>query len=307
MEATMPTRYPLSIQYLGVRGNTRECVHAMVNILTSPYPCKEITIVVERRRGKDHEAVCFVIWGWLGQDVTIVPDGFGTHGGTGGWGLGLVLELIEFYRATLKEQWVEPEMFERIAGGRPTNQDIADLQQMDITTSSWPFWKSLFRSRLTGPSRTWSAFDGAWAKQFPFWLLELELLDEVRDVERDPASAVFRVVKRLEIIIRTAGAFDADLVGLDLISKAMGKDGPFVLKAATGGEKQGWDMLFRGVIGAFKNPQSHRDEELTLQDAAGRILAVNALLSKLKQDFPDQFARQGTNNLDNEDVESDVE
>lgn len=280
------------IQYLGVPGSTNDCVHAMVTILTSPYPCGEITIVVDHQAGEDHEAVCFVIWGWLGQDVTIVPDGFGTHDGTGGWGLGLVLELIEYYQVKLKERWVEPEMFARIASGHPTRSDLAKLQQTDITTPSWPFWKRLFTRR----DPTWSAFRGAWAEQFPYWLLEPELLAEVQDVERDPATAVFRATRRLEVIIRTAAGLNADLVGRELISKAMGNDGLLVLKAVTDSEKQSWDMLFRGVIGAFKNPHSHRDEKLAVEDAASQLFAVNALLRKLKKDFPNHFTSHVTDN-----------
>lgn len=279
---------PLPIQYLGVPGSTNECVHAMVTILTSPYPCQEITIVVEHVDGEDHEAVCFVVWGWLGQDVTIVPDGFGTHGGTGGWGLGLVLELMEFYRVTIKERWVEPDMFERIASGQPTRSDLATLQQTDMTAPSWPYWKRLF----TRPQRTRAAFDDAWAEQFPFWLLEPEILDEVRDVKQDPATAVFRAVKRLEIIIRAIGSFSADTVGRRLVNDAFGEHGKLPLQGAVPDESQAWANLFRGVFGAFKNPQSHRDGKLTVEDAAGQILAVNTLLRKLKTDYPDQFTQQ---------------
>lgn len=127
----MPTPNPLGIQYLGVPGSTLDCVRAMVTILTSPYPCREITIVVERRRGEDHQAVCFVVWGWVGHDITIVPNGFGTHGGTGGWGLGLVLHLMEFYRVTVNVQWVDAEMFDRIARGRPSKREDQGAQRQE--------------------------------------------------------------------------------------------------------------------------------------------------------------------------------
>lgn len=82
---TRRERDPLSIQYLGCSGATHPCVEAMVTILTSPYQCREITAVFqEKQPGEDSYAVCFVIWGWLGCEITIVPDGFGTHNGTGG-------------------------------------------------------------------------------------------------------------------------------------------------------------------------------------------------------------------------------
>jgi len=78
-------RDPLPIQYLGEPGTTHPCVQAMVTILTSPYRCREITVVFQKKQpGEDSYAVCFVIWDWLGCELTIVPDGFGTHAGTGG-------------------------------------------------------------------------------------------------------------------------------------------------------------------------------------------------------------------------------
>jgi Protein of unknown function (Hypoth_ymh) len=58
---------------------------------------------------------------------------------------------------------------------------------------------------------------------------------------------------------------------------------------ATVSETQAWANLFRGAVGAFKNPQSHRDVRLNTVDAAGQLLTVNLLISKLKADFPEQF------------------
>jgi hypothetical protein len=79
-----------------------------------------------------------------------------------------------------------------------------------------------------------------------------------------------------------------------LIEEAMGESERGRLKplGATEDERQAWFSLFRGVIGAFKNPESHRDQQLKLEDAIGQILIVNTLLRKLKQDFPDKFRKE---------------
>ncbi len=53
----MPTkrdRDPLPIQYLGESGHTYPCVRAMVTILTSPYQCREIIVVFQKKQpGED--------------------------------------------------------------------------------------------------------------------------------------------------------------------------------------------------------------------------------------------------------------
>lgn len=295
----MSAREPLPVQYLGVPGATFECVKAMVTILTSGYPCREITVVYEDDRSKNYQIVCFVVWEWMRTEVTIVPDGFGTHGGTGTWGLAVVLELIQFYGVPIREKWVDTEQFERIADGYPTESDLEALRQADMGAPSWPMELRSYGSGL------WRALGNVMPEQFPYWLLEPELLTDVKGLEQDPAVAVFRTVRRLEILIRGMGPFEASLVGQDLISRALGgKSGQFPLMGSTDSEAQAWEQLFRGAIGAFKNPHSHRDVKLSVQDAAGQIFAVNMLLRKLKKDHPDKFTRTKTN-LESTPVEND--
>jgi hypothetical protein len=50
------------------------------------------------------DAVLFVVWDWLESDITIIPDGFGTHAGTGGWGLAVVLEHYDRLPADLQAE-----------------------------------------------------------------------------------------------------------------------------------------------------------------------------------------------------------
>jgi Protein of unknown function (Hypoth_ymh) len=290
-------RYPaLPIQYLGRSGTTHPCVEAMVTILTSPYRCREITVVFqEKQPGEGANAVCFVVWDCLGCEITIVPDGFGTHAGTGGWGLAVVLDLILFYQIPLKEKWVEARQFERIANGHPTAHDREQLHQADHCTPSWPFYVGNFGSHL------WvkAAYE---TTQFPYWLIEPELLNDVKDIEHNPGGAVFQAARRLEIILREIGSYPANLTGQRLINQAMGENGSFRPLGATISEQDAWVHLFHGAIGAIRNPEGHRDQQLKLKDAIGQILTINTLLRKLKQDFPDKFRKEElTNSYGDED------
>jgi hypothetical protein len=268
----------------------------MVTILTSPYRCREMTVVFqEQQPGEDSHAVCFVVWDWLGCEITIVPDGFGTHAGTGGWGLAVVLGLIEFYQIPLKEKWVEARQFKRIASGHPTVRDREQLHHADYCVPSWPFHVRDFGSHL-------------WAQavyettQFPYWLVEPELPSDVKDIERNPAGVVFRAARRLEIILREIGVYPANVVGQRLIDQAMGESGPLRPLGATTSEREAWVHLFRGAVGAIRNPEGHRDQQLKLEDAVCQILTINMLLRKLKQDFPEKFRKEaGTNSEDEEE------
>jgi len=285
----LPTRreqLSLDIQYLGKRGLTYPCVHAMATILTSPYPCGEITVVFqEQARGEDHTAVCFVIWDWLDYGMTIVPDGFGTHHGTGGWGLGVVLALIQFFQIPLKEKWVAVDQFERIASGYPTTRDYEQLHEADHRAPSWPSHLQHYEHR---GHILWTDLPRE-LSQFPYWVIEPELLGDVKDIERNPGLAVFQTARRLEMVVRSLDPSLAGLIGQDLINQAMREGRPWEPHGEAASERQAWANLFRGVVGAIRNPEGHRDQQLSLEDAIGQVLTVNMLLRKLKADFPDHF------------------
>src|SRR5712692_3235503 len=86
--------------YLGATGMTLPCMNAMVAILTSPFRPQKVTMVSLPSResiGTPSDAVMFFVWDWPHEhNGTVIPDGFGTHGGGGGRGLSNVLGLIRF-------------------------------------------------------------------------------------------------------------------------------------------------------------------------------------------------------------------
>ncbi len=45
-------------------------------------------------------------------------------------------------------------------------------------------------------------------------------------------------------------------------------------------------------MGAIRNPEGHRDQQLKLEDAIGQILTISMLLRKLKQDFRTSFRKK---------------
>jgi hypothetical protein len=131
-------------------------------------------------------------------------------------------------------------------------------------------------------------------------LIEPELLNDAKGIERNPNLAVFQAARRLEMVMHGLGPYDAHLTGEQLVNEAMGTGKPFEPHGATSNERLAWANLFRGAIGAFRNPQAHRDQQLKLEDAIGQILTINTLLRKLKADFPDKFRQEELINNENE-------
>ncbi len=100
-------------------------------------------------------------------------------------------------------------------------------------------------------------------------------------------TAVFQVFRELEVTVRRAGKFPADLLGDKLMRKAFCPadlekpgvtPGPLTDTTLPVAEQQGMANLFSGVIALYKNPQSHRNVPTEAIDAAEVIVFASHLL-----------------------------
>ena len=89
--------------------------------------------------------------------------------------------------------------------------------------------------------------------------------------------AVFEAFKQVEIAVREAGSYAETDYGTKLMRLAFSpEDGALTDSQDT--EKQARSDLFAGAIGSYKNPGSHRDVEITAEEAAGLIIFASHLL-----------------------------
>ena len=93
------------------------------------------------------------------------------------------------------------------------------------------------------------------------------------------ANAVFEAFKHVEIAVRKAGCYEDRDLGTDLMRKAFHVDnGNLTDQSRLPAEKQARSDLFAGAIGSYKNPGSHRDVEMTAEEAAELIIFASHLL-----------------------------
>ena len=94
------------------------------------------------------------------------------------------------------------------------------------------------------------------------------------------APAIFEAFKEVEVRVRRAGGFPRGLLGVKLVGEAFKPgSGPLADKSLPTQEQEAMMQLFRGSIGLFKNPGSHRDVDLdNPSEAAELILLANHLL-----------------------------
>ncbi len=98
-------------------------------------------------------------------------------------------------------------------------------------------------------------------------------------LQGDYDTAVFQVFKQVEVAVRKAGGYTETDYGTDLIRKAFHvNNGNLTDQEQQTAEKQARSDLFAGAIGSYKNPSSHRNVEITAEEAVEMIILASHLL-----------------------------
>ena len=90
-------------------------------------------------------------------------------------------------------------------------------------------------------------------------------------------TAVFEA-KALEVSIREAAGYGPESYGPVMARKAFGDNGPLRSPTAVAAEENGLAELMSGALGSYKNPHSHRNVELTADEAVEMIVLASHLL-----------------------------
>jgi len=125
----------------------------------------------------------------------------------------------------------------------------------------------------------------------PIGLLQPTLAEKVWPLflRGDHDVAIFQAFKEVEVAVRkTANSKGAeypdDVLGTTLMRKAFHPEtGPLTDKSRVASEREAEMHLFSGAIGHAKNPASHRDVEISPQEAARVVVFASHLLSIVEQ------------------------
>jgi len=110
---------------------------------------------------------------------------------------------------------------------------------------------------------------------------ELEYTARPQFLRGDFETAAFVAMKEVEVQVRTRAAFDDSMIGVSLMRKAFGTNGPLWRTDLNAGESVGLMDLFAGAVGLFKNPSSHRRVDLNDPTEAAEIVLLADLLLRL--------------------------
>jgi uncharacterized protein (TIGR02391 family) len=95
-------------------------------------------------------------------------------------------------------------------------------------------------------------------------------------------TAVFEAFKEVEIAVRSAGEYEARMIGVDLMRNAFHpENGPLTDKTLPIAEREALSALFSGAIGSYKNPTSHRTVSISDAVEAGEMLILASHLLRI--------------------------
>ena len=102
--------------------------------------------------------------------------------------------------------------------------------------------------------------------------------------------AVFQATKSVEVFVREAGKYGNELFGMKLMQEAFKPDGGALTDGdAEAGEREARMQLFRGTIGSYKNPHSHRDVDMNdPMEALEVIFLANHLMKIIEARIVEQ-------------------
>ena len=92
--------------------------------------------------------------------------------------------------------------------------------------------------------------------------------------------AVLQAFKSVEVAVRKACSFPDEKIGPALMREAFHPEkGPLTDKSVVVAEREATAALFAGAIGHAKNPQSHRDKAMGLEETARLLIFASYLMS----------------------------
>jgi len=94
-------------------------------------------------------------------------------------------------------------------------------------------------------------------------------------------EAIFNGMKVVEEEVRKKSGANLELIGVKLITYAMRASDPILSFGPVAGERESALFLFRGALGCFKNPNSHRFQNTNNAIIAFECLSFASLLMKM--------------------------
>jgi hypothetical protein len=258
---------PAGIEYVGLRGISRECQDGVLRLLQYGDKISHARILSS---SNDHCLLLTI----NGSDIVAVKSGFASgYGGEGPRTFSYVLQVLDGYGVEIEEYVVSAEVIERLDESSLTRADIEAIDAAEaVRPSRW--YDYIFEDDFKrGKNGTlWQKFPLV----IPFAVIDGRLADLALSFWEDPDNRLLTGYRRLEDIVRNRTAVDEH--GAKLFSQAFApKGGRLTWKDVSEGERAGRMTLFTGTYTAYRNPRAHRESKHKGEKLLEEFLLLNHL------------------------------
>jgi uncharacterized protein (TIGR02391 family) len=118
-------------------------------------------------------------------------------------------------------------------------------------------------------------------------LIEAEARDQF--LINKPEQGVFASMRAVEIRVRKLAGLGDEVVGTDLMNRALGPGGPLTDLSAVKGEQEGTRALFAGAYAVLRNPAGHRQVDYSDLSEAGEAVQTASLLMRILDRVEDRL------------------
>ena len=108
-----------------------------------------------------------------------------------------------------------------------------------------------------------------------------------------PDQGVFASMKAIEVRVRTLAGLGEHIIGVDLMNKAFGPNGPLTDTAAPKGEQDGTRALFAGAYAMLRNPAGHHHIDYADLSEAAEAVQTASLLMRLLDRVDERLVAAG--------------
>ena len=259
------------IEYVGQRGNSASCKHAVMKLLQYPHRVTQARILSDN----NFHAFLLTI---EDAELVAVKSGFSSgYGGEGPRTFSYVIALLLSHDVDIDEYLVSRGLFERLEHSCLTKQDIKDIEKSKPLRPMkiYDYLHDKHHAQITKKT-LWRHFPPV----IPYTIIDPRIIDLALTFWEDPDAKLSRAYKRLEDCVR---------------HKAQLKDSSTTLfknAFVTDKAKLGWDdldddtgqtkargQLFVNAFVAYRNPRAHKDksEENNYAEQLDEFLLVNHL------------------------------
>jgi uncharacterized protein (TIGR02391 family) len=118
-------------------------------------------------------------------------------------------------------------------------------------------------------------------------LIEAEARDQF--LNNKPELGVFASMRAIEVRVRKLAGYGDEMIGVAMMNKAFGQNGPLTDPAAPAGEQDATRYIFAGAYGMLRNPTGHRQVEYHDISEAGEAVMTASLLMRVLDRVEDRL------------------